>query len=146
MKELTIWSDEQFKKMREEMDRLFRDFFSDYAAPGLEELEVNQPRIEVREEEAALLIRLDFPAFEPEDLEVAVEPESVVVEACHRDKLVEGKHRVQRSQSYSRRIKLPCRVDPERAEAVWLDHRLEIRLPRSTGAVSRRIVPRRGRQ
>lgn len=146
MKELTTWTDEQFRKMREEMDRLFRDFLSEYAAGGPEAQDVGQSGIEVREEEGAVQVRIDVAGVDPGDVEIFVSPELVVVEANCSEKLVEGSRQVHRTRRYSRRIKLPCRVDHERAEAVWSDHRLEIRLPKSTGAVFRKITPRRGRQ
>lgn len=145
MKELTSWTDEQFRKMREEMDCLFRDFLSAYAAPTPESQDVEQPRLELREEESVVLIRLDFSGVDPSGLEIDVSPEIVVIAANRSEKLVEGGRQVHRTSGYSRRIKLPCRVDSERAEAVWLDHHLEIRLPKSTDTVFRKITARRGR-
>lgn len=145
MKELTSWTDEQFRKMREDMDRLFRDFLSDYAAPTPESQDEGQPRVEVREEEAGVVISLDFSGVDPSGLEIEVSPEMVVIEANRSEQLVEGGRQVHRTRSYSRRIKLPCRIDSELAEAVWLDHHLEIRLPKCTETVFKKITARRRR-
>lgn len=146
MKELTTWTDEQFRKMREEMDRLFRDFLSDYAAPGSELPGMEQIRIEVREEEAVVSVLVEFPGLDPGDLEIAVSPEMVVIEINRSEKLLEGARQVRRTQRFARRIQLPCRVDSERAEALWLDHRLEIRMPKSGAVTFRKITPSRVRK
>lgn len=145
MKELASWTDEQFRQMRAEMDRLFRDFLSDYTGQSLVVPDVEAPRIEMSEEEAVVLIRMTLPGLDPADLEIAVSPEMVVIEAVYREKLGAGVRELQRSRSYSQRINLPCRVVPEEAEAICLDHRLEIRLPKGRPAVFRKIALRRGR-
>lgn len=143
MKELTSWTDEQFRQMRAEMDRLFRDFLSDYAGPAFELPGGEAPCIEMSEEEALVVIRMAFPGLDPADLEIAVSPEMVIIEVVRREKLGKGVREVQRSRSCSQRIKLPCRVVPEGAEAICLDHRLEIRLPKCRPAVFRKISLRR---
>lgn len=146
MKELTNWTDAQFREMRAEMDRLFRDFLSDYSVSGLELPAGEPPRIVMREDKTAVVIGMTFPGLDPADLEIAVSPEMVVIEALHRDNLGEGGREVQRSRRYSQRINLPCRIVPEKAEAICLDHRLEIRLPKSRPAVFRKITLRRVRK
>lgn len=132
--------------MRSELDRLFRDFLSDYAGSDLAMPPGELPSIEINEEETLVMIRMNFPGLDPADLEIGVSPEMVLIEAVRQDKVGEDGREVRRSRSYSQRIKLPCRVVPEQAEAICLDHSLELKLPKSRPAVFRKITLRRGRK
>lgn len=144
MKELTIWKDEQFRRMRAELDRLYRDFLCDFADPELllAAGEAEAPRIEMSEDDEAVLIRMAFPGVEPADLEIAVSPEVVLISAERREQVAQGAGELRRDTHFSQRIKLPCRVEPEAAEAYCLDHRLELRLPKSRAATFRKVALR----
>lgn len=143
MKDLAIWKDEQFRLMREDLDRLFRDFLGDFAEPGMAfpvgEAEV--PSIELSEDGEAVLIRMAFPGLDPAELSIAVSPEAVIITADRQEKLEHEAGEVHRH--FSQRITLPCRVDAEKAEAQCFDHRLEIRLPKSRSSAFRNITLRR---
>lgn len=143
MKDLTIWKDEQFREMREELDRLFRDFLGDFAEPRviLPRGEAELPRVELSEEDEVVLIRMAFPGLDPADLSIEVSPEAVIITADRQERL--SREVGELHHRFSQRITLPCRVEPERAEALCFDHRLEIRLPKSRATAFRNISLRR---
>jgi HSP20 family protein len=143
MKDLTIWKDEQFRQMRADLDRLFRDFLGDFAESRVvrPDGEAELPRVELSEENEAVLIRMAFPGLDPADLSIEVSPEAVIITADRQEKLSSEAGAVH--HRFSQRITLPCRVEPERAEALCFDHRLEIRLPKSHSATFRNITLRR---
>lgn len=145
MQDLAIWKDEQFQQLRAELDRLFGEFLGDFANPKLimpgggEEL----PSIEVSEGPAEVVIRMAFPGLDPAELEIAVSPEVVIIEAVRREKLGQAAGKILCREDFRQRITLPCRVEPEGAEAVCFDHRLELHLPKSRAAAFRKVALRR---
>lgn len=143
MKDLTRWTDEQFREMKTDMDRLLRDFFRDFGAPVFDRLEGEGPFIEISEDDDKVYIRLELGDLDPADIEIAASRQSLVIKArrhrqvSHRGQLVERQH------GFSNRLRLPCPVVPEEVEAVLSDHHLEIRLPKCRGEVFKNIPIRR---
>ncbi len=143
MKDLTRWTDEQFREMKTDMDRLLRDFFRDFGAPVFDRLEGEGPVLEISEDGDRVYIRVELGDVDPDDLEISASRQTLVVKAhrqrqeTRRGRLVESRH------GFSNRLQLPCPVVPEEVEAVISDHHLEIRLPKCRGEVFRNIPIRR---
>jgi HSP20 family protein len=106
-------------------------------------LEGEGPLLEVAEDEENVFIRLELPDLEPEDLEISVSREALLIKGRRREKLRRSGRLVERRQDFSNRLKLPCPVLPEGVEALLRDHHLEIRLPKCKGEVFKRVPIRR---
>lgn len=148
MKDLTLWKDEQFRQIRADLDGLFRDFLCDFSEPGMLFLagEAEVPQIELTEESETVTVRMNFPGLDPADLVISVSPEVLIITADRSEQQNNATGAVRRGRRFSQRIKLPCRVEPEGAEALCFDHRLEIRLPKSQAAAFRNLPLRRVRK
>jgi len=143
MKDLTSWKDEQFKTMKADLEELLRDFFRDFGAPVFDRLEGEGPFLEISEEEDLVLIRLELPDIDPDDLEISVSRQALLIQGRQRRKLRRSGQLVEHRRDFSNRLRLPCPVVPEHVEAVIQDHHLEIRLPKCRGEVYRKIPIRR---
>lgn len=139
MADLTLWKNEQFKQLREEMDRLFREFTRDFGPSVFDEIAGEAPFADLSETADAVVINMEFHEFNPADIEISVSAESIIIEGRKSESRLGRGHRVGSSRHFSNRLKFPCRILPEKAEAVYTKNRLQIILPKCHSAVFRKI-------
>jgi len=139
MKELSVWKNEQFKKLRAEMDRLFQDFTRDFGSSVFDEIAGEAPVMDISETDEAVIVNIEFPEFDPADIDIAVSAESIIIEGRKKESREHRGGRVESGRRFSSRLKLPCRILPEKSEASYSQNRLQIVLPKCRSAVFRKI-------
>ena len=139
MKDLSVWKNEQFKQLRAEMDRLFRDFTRDFGTSVFDEIGGEAPSVNISETADAVTINMEFPDFDPADIELAVSADSIIIEGRKRESRVGSGQRIESGRHFSSRLKLPCRILPEKSEAIYRQNSLQIVLPKCHAAVFRKI-------
>jgi len=84
---------------------------------------------------------VELPGFEPTELKVELLGERLTVEAEHKaEKAEEGKERTEKVHAHVRRtVTLPPDLELAKAEAVYRNGVLEVRVPRKPEAAGRRI-------
>jgi HSP20 family protein len=94
----------------------------------------------MEDKDKELLVRLELPGFEPAEVNVEVMPERLTVMAEHKELAEKDNEKTERAYAHVKRVvTLPPDVDPEKAEALYRNGILEIRLPRKPDAVGRRL-------
>jgi HSP20 family protein len=141
------------RRISEEMDRLFdsfgmgRNFFPEEMGTGRSGAQplasLWQPHLEMREHDGRLLVQMDLPGVNRDDVQVTVEPDAIVIQG-QRTQQSEGNrqgvyHSERRYGSFYRTVPLPEGIDIDQATATFRDGVLEIELPMPQQA-------RRGRQ
>lgn len=145
MRSASIW--DEMRRMQENMDSLFRNFFSTEPLSGNELLEDNSgrelaqdnlvaPASDLYETEKDVIAEIDMPGVDKKDVNVNVTKEGIEVkaekkhEAKQEDKK-KGLFRMERSYSgFYRNFRLPSDVDPDKAEAEFKDGVLKIKVPK----------------
>lgn len=131
-------------RLRNEMDTLFDHFFGDgWLTPFRSEREQGWNwGFGMQEEDDHLLIRAELPGFEPEEIDVQLHGQQLVIQA-EKKQVEEGekeeKSRWVGTQQVTRSLTLPEEADFEKAEASYRNGVLEIRLPRSETRKPHRI-------
>lgn len=143
MRDLTTWKNEQFKRMKAEMDRLFREFSRDFGTSVFDEIRGEAPFVDISETEDSVVVTMRFPEIDPADIDISVSPEAIIIEGGKKERRVSAGRRIESSRQFSNRLRLPCRVQPEKVEAVYRANRLEILLPKARSAVFKKIPVRR---
>jgi len=121
------------RTLRDEMDRLFDDFFGMTPARG-ERGAVWSPAVNVREDEDSFFIEAELPGMSREDIELEVEQNSLVIKGERRfEQKEEGEnyHFVERSYgSFYRSFTLPKNVDADGIGAEYKDGVLTVTVPK----------------
>jgi HSP20 family protein len=126
-----------FGLMLEEFPALFNRFFPHFPIEETAEWPYGWG-MTMEEKDKELLVRLELPGFEPAEVNVEVMPERLTIEAEHKEPA--EKDKAERAYAHVKRVvTLPPDVDPEKAEALYRNGILEIRLPRRPEAVGRRL-------
>ncbi len=124
------------RRMSEEMDRLFEDFFgASLPSEGNEWAQPTGwwPAIEVLRTDGDVVIRADLPGVRNEDLTLEAEDNALVLRGERRQEHESHDGGVQRSErsygSFYRSIDLPEGADVEKAKAEFRNGVLEIHVP-----------------
>jgi HSP20 family protein len=95
-----------------------------------------RPAADFFETTQGLVLRLELAGVAAEDLSLSLTAHELVVRGCRRPPRPDGLRRFIRLEmgfgAFERRFKLPIPVDPDSAEAAYVDGILEVRLPRKT--------------
>lgn len=112
-----------------------KDVFADWA-----------PAVDVEETDTEYLVKADLPAMKKEDVKVSVEDGVLAIEGERRqEKEEKGKkfHRIERSfGTFVRRMALPTDVDQQKFMADFKDGVLNVHLPKTASAASRKMEVR----
>lgn len=123
------WSPmEEFARLRDEMARLLEN----QTLPALMGGEF-QPAVDGYYEGNDLVIKADVPGFAPEDMDVRVYPESIVIKGEAKAEQAEERkglfYKERRVAGFQRELTLPVQVIPEDAQATFRNGILEVRVP-----------------
>lgn len=121
-----------FSRMHREMDRMFEDFFGNARSSGGNIL--LRPSVDIAESKKAYRISVEVPGIDPEQIDLQVEGDTLVVSGEKRQESEdedEGFHRIERSYGQFRRVlTLPDDADPEGIKADFKNGVLKIEVPR----------------
>jgi HSP20 family protein len=124
----------EVSRLRQEMDRLWEDYFG----PGRRALqpmeETWMPVIDVSESGDKITIKAEVPGMEPQDIEISMTGDLLTIKGEKKtEKQEEGEsyHLVERSYgSLYRSVRMPAPVDPEGIEANYKNGVLTITCPK----------------
>lgn len=95
------------------------------------------PTVEVADEDDVLCVRVEMPGVDPDDIDVEVTSQQIIVRGETRQASGGENHGVYHSERrygrFSRTIPLPAPIETESAQATYRNGLLEIRAPRSGG-------------
>lgn len=143
-------------EMREEMDRIFGNFFGTGLAPARSlrrtagDIEVWAPQIEMFERDGKLVVQADLPGMKKDDVNVEIENDILTIEGERREERSdeEGGYSERRYGRFYRAIPLPDGVNAENTRASFNDGVLEVTIdaPRREQQQRRRVEIESGRK
>jgi len=132
---------------RTEMDQLFQSFFGDAFAPlaasGWSGA-VWGPPLDIEETDKEILIRAEIPGVTPEELDLAISGNSLVISGEKKES-EERKdkgylYQERRFGSFRREVALPTAVDADHVDAEYKEGVLHVKLQKAQEALARRIT------
>ena len=131
---LIVWKNQEIRKMRKDMDRLFDRIWEEFSGPLIPRPAREIPFIDLSETEENLIIKAEVPGINPEDLDISIADDTLTIRGEMKQEIVsegEDYHRTERRYgSFSRTLQLPCRVLMEDVEATYKKGILSIVLPK----------------
>lgn len=114
MPELILWKNQEIGRFRKEMERLFDRFRDDFGAPPFLPGTAGPPSVDVFETQDELVIKVEIPGIDPDDLEISLTENHLTVKGEMRQEAFRDHGSFRRMErrygSFSRTIRLPCRV------------------------------------
>jgi HSP20 family protein len=142
---LTPWRglwESRFPSLREEMDKMFEDFFGKTGFSSMTE-GAWVPPIDVQETKKDVVVMMDIPAIDPKEVSISIMEDRLTVKG-ERKREEEAKevdyYRSERIYgSFQRIIQLPSEVVGDKAKASYKDGVLKITIPKSQKAVPKEV-------
>ncbi len=135
------------ERFRSELDRLFEGFFQE-GLGGFDRLlspiTAWGPAVDISETEKEISVRVEVPGVDPNDLDLRVSGDVLVIAGEKKEESEENKkgyHHVERRfGSFHRTLRLPTEVDPEKVEAEFRNGVLTVRLGKTAKSVAKKIA------
>lgn len=129
MPDLTLWTAREILSMKRDLDTLFSSLCHDFGTCGLPE-SLAGPSIDILQQGGSLIIKAELPGVSPEGLRVSAYEDKLIL--AHEQSRVSGESgtTIESRSQVSHTIRLPCRVDADKAEAVFEEGVLTINLPK----------------
>jgi HSP20 family protein len=127
-------------RLRSEFDRLFDDFFHGW--PALARGAENEADwgLEMQDRDDAVVMRFDAPGFEPDDFDVQLHGDHLVLRASESEKSEEDEPYHWRKRELFHSVPLPTEVDAEKIDAQYRNGVLTLTLPKSQPSTPRKIA------
>lgn len=123
----------ELRRLEKEIDRLFSEFTS--LEPFEERTTGFTPAIDLYETPESLVLKVELPGFKPEDVDISVTEDQVVLQGeTKEEEEVKGENIYRRERRYGRvyrRINLPKSIIPDKTEAVYKNGVLTLTLPKA---------------
>jgi HSP20 family protein len=127
-------------RLRREFDRLFDDFLGGLGGlPGWPEVHESNWGLDVDDQNDKIVVRAEAPGFEPDDFDIQVRDNQLVLCACQSEETSQDGGRQWHQQELYRSIPLPAGIDSEHVEAQYRNGILTVSLPKTEQSKGRRI-------
>ena len=123
-------------ELRARMDRMYGDYGEPQAA-------VSFPRISLFDNGSGLTLKAEVPGLSEKDIQLTINQDVLTLAGERKPDAPEGYsvHRQERAPvKFSRSFTLPCRINPETAQATLKDGVLTVTLPKAAEAQPRQIT------
>ena len=132
----------ELSKLRDEMDRLWEDFFGEKKLFASRE-RMWHPSLDVSETKDKLVVSAEIPGMDVKDINISVTGDVLTIRGekkQEKEEKDENYHLVERSYgAFSRSVTLPVGVDTEKVDATYKKGILKITLPKKEGAKPKEI-------
>ncbi len=131
---------EPFTFFRDEMNRLFDNFFKGFDIEPFErKFAAFSPSVDISETEKEIVISAELPGMEDKDIDVSLSKDTLTIKGEKKEEKEEkakSYYRMERSfGSFCRTIPLPAEIDSDKVEAEFKKGVLTIKLPKTPEAI-----------
>ncbi len=134
MSELILWKDKEMNRLRKDMDRLFKDCWSDAGLSMFFEKTSENIHIETMLTKDAFIVEARVKEMAREDLEVILSNDKLIIKGSTKKQTAAEKSsswlEARCVNAFVRTIALPFRIEISEVKAVMRNDLLKIRLPR----------------
>jgi HSP20 family protein len=128
-------------RLHDEMDDLFRGFFSDWDGPFWSGS--RWPALDIAEKDNEFVVKAEIPGCKADDIDISVHGHTLTISGEKKQEKEEkekGYYHVERSYgSFRRDLNLATDVDPDKIEATCKDGVLSIKLPKTEKSKAMKI-------
>lgn len=143
MSELILWMDREMNKMRRDMDRLFRETWTEIGVSLFQEKVSQQIPVETYMTDDAFIVRAVLPGVDPESLDISVTDYNLTIRGSKKEDSEEDNgycHKMQRKlRSFKRTVPVPFKASPENIKATLNRDVLTIRMVKEDPHLKRYI-------
>jgi len=134
MSGLIVWKKQEMDRLRKDMDRLIERLRDDFCVPFFPRISMEIPSFDLQESDDNLVLQAEIPGLTPEDLEVSVTDDNLIIQGALTQETVGEESDYDRSESrhgfFSRTFQLPCKILVDDVKASYKHDVLTIVMPK----------------
>jgi HSP20 family protein len=131
---LILWKNQHIDRLKRDIDTMFDRVWGEYGIAATQRIVKRSPSFDLTETMEHFILVAGLPDVDPDDLEISITGDLLAISGkLPRDIIKESAsfYRAERTlDSFIRTIKLPCRIDVDKVEAVYDKDILKILLPK----------------
>ncbi|HNQ45669.1 MAG TPA: Hsp20/alpha crystallin family protein [Syntrophorhabdus sp.] len=142
---LTPWRglwESRFPSLRDEIDKMFEDFFGKTDFSSLADGTWNPP-MDVQQTKKDVIVMMDIPAIDPKAISISIIEDRITIKGERKREEESQEADYYRSErvygSFQRIIQLPAEVVGDKAKASYKDGVLKITIPKSQKVVPKEV-------
>ena len=143
MSDLMIWRNQQLNRLKRDMDRMLDRMWGEFGLSLSPKTTRVLPYLDLAETGEELVLKVEIPGVDPEDLDINVNEDIIEIKGESKQEILNDAknfHRTERRYgSFSRSVRLPCRVMVDDVKAVYKKGILEITLPKCKAQKSKNV-------
>jgi len=129
---LIIWKNQHINRLKKDIDTMFERVWGEYGITSAHRAIRRMPSFELTDTGPALLLIGVLPDVDPNDMELSITGDLITLKwKIHRDIIKEGNNFYRTFDSFTRTIKIHCRVNTDEIEAVYENGILKVLLPKA---------------
>ncbi len=136
-----LW-DTRFPSLRDEMDKMFEEFFEKVRFPSAREHSWT-PALDVYDTKKEVIVTVDVPGVDPKDVAVSIMEGSLTIKGERKkeaDLKDEELYRAEREfGAFQRMVQLPAEVSPDKAKASYTNGVLKIVIPKAQKSAPKEV-------
>ncbi|HDH98608.1 MAG TPA: Hsp20/alpha crystallin family protein [Deltaproteobacteria bacterium] len=136
MSGLTLWTNKEISKLKRDIDGLYDRMCRDFGISQLMDSLREGPLVNITETKDSFVVKADLPDLDPEDLNVSVTDDLLIIKGEKREKISYKTDGIKHIGSFSSRVRLPSRVKIGNVRASYKEGVLEIVLPKYRASAS----------
>jgi HSP20 family protein len=143
MPELVIWKRKQISRLKEEMDSMMERMLDEYRYLSSTVVRFKRSDYDLVETDNELILRVDMPGIAPNDIEMTITGNVILIEGKIREETVSGdeNHHVieKRTSTFSRSIPVHRRICLSKVRATYENNVLQVVMPMYSGEEKRGV-------
>ena len=129
---LILWKDQHINRLKKDIDTMFERVWGEYGVTSAHRIIRRIPSFELTDIGNALLLISGLTDIDPDDMEISITGDLITLRGkIQRDLVKEGKNYYHTFDSFTRSIKIPCRIDTDAAEAIYENGILKVIMPKA---------------
>jgi HSP20 family protein len=130
---LILWKNQHINRLKKDIDTMFDRVWGEYGIASAHRLIKRMPSFELTETVGSLILIAVLPDVDPDDLELSLTGDLITLRGkIQRDIIKEGNNFYRTFDSFTRTIKIPCRIEVDEVEAVYENGILKVMMPKSS--------------
>lgn len=138
MPDLLLWQERQIKKMRQEMNNIFKSICRDFSTPTIPY--ITQPDFHIQEKNDTIIVWAKLRHLDASELQVTVSDEFLQIRGVRQRDIVWQNGVVSPGATFSTKIRLPGKVDPDHTRASFVNNILKIVMLKYQSGAMKRIA------
>jgi HSP20 family protein len=148
MPELVIWKRKEISKLKKEIDSMMERMLGEFTHASSCGVRRKRPEYDLFETENELILRVDMPGVDPDDIEIDITGNVITIEGKLRDETIgrdENLHMIEKRTSiFSRSIPIHRRIVLSKVKATYEKGVLQVVMPMYSGEEKRGVRVRLG--